>query len=69
MGPEREEVHVLARVAGFSRTGDQAPGLSEIHAYRPYAWNKLSERKSLCKTKRNMYMLICMGHAINARYT
>ena len=35
MGPEREEVHVLARVAGFSRLGDQAPGLSEIHAHRP----------------------------------
>ena len=34
MGPEREEVHVLARIAGFSRLGDQALGLSEIHAHR-----------------------------------
>ena len=54
MGPEREEVHVQARVDGFSRHGDKARDLSEMDT---------------CKTNHNMYMLICMGQAINARST
>lgn len=53
-GPGARRGILPARVAGFSRLGDQARDLSEEHA---------------CKTTHDMYMLICMGQAINARST
>lgn len=67
MGLEREEGHIHARLAGFSRFADEGPGLSELDAYKVCVQGLFLKCMSSCKVNHIIYILICMGHGINAR--